>query len=1262
VYGTPFQFNFSREKLIVNLISDENPGRFWVKPGVTVSEDVFLDYNLVTVEWEVTETAIQDRYEIVLYATYLTHVPAPVVVFEPTSVSLSYMKAGDVLNGELTMTNWGLVRADGLSFEFPADDGHFQYEFMKTIPSSLPAMERITIPYRVTCKTSLDRNEEEDGSGGVCGYGKRVRTRYHYSCANGMTSSGSASAHFTGSGAGCGGESGSGSWGTGPRSGSGGSSGKGSSTSGSSMGRDCPPPLGGCKGTCCAGSGGGGGFGGSGSGGGGGGGGGSGFGDGFGGGFGGGSGGGGGSGSGGSGGGGGFCGPPDKDGQCHSTGSEVNLASRNYQTEMTDLSVKAAGGFIDVNRGYYNDRWYWNHLTCMEYPRFDAASAGMGGNISGTVYYKDKIKHNDVVFKKIDDLTYTYDNYKIIITQTDEQGDPALCRWEDPFGNWRIYQKMSNNPWKARMTSWGRYDKTFGHVLYQNGVLSGISDKFGNQVLWYEAVEHAFSTGSGAADPMAEQKINAVWDAAGRRVEYGSRFAEYNGRIQLLCDSVRDVNGNATSYVYSLEPEIQYAADAADSLPAQPIGLPTGGGGGSGSLVGPGTYTPPKRLALAHIDYPGPRETIISYNPYGEVASVVDENGVGYTFDYDYSDADKEFYAYVRSGSGMIKEVWFDKEGYTKRIAVNGRLTREIQKNGRRYRVTDENGQTTTYDYDEWDNLTQVVYADGSRVTVQYDAALRKPVRRTNENGMVTTYQYDSGARMIRKVEGYGTAAEKATEFDYDADGNLIRITLLGDGRTPAAVTTMTYDDAGNMISLSDPEGHTTTFTHDVMGNVLTRTDGVNHTWTYTYDPAGRMTSATDPLGHTTAYEYDAAGNKVREVDAQGLEKLYEYDGRNNPVKITLVMDPSDPGQHRITRYEYNTDNKLIRQVDPSGKPIAYVYDNEGRLIRSIDGNGNEIHMEYDQAVGGCATCSGGGGFQPTRTVFPTFEQQYGYDLRGRKTLETDIPSTGGDLGATLFAYDPAGNLVEKTDKEGNTTVYEYDELGRLIGVTDPLTGMTSYEYDGRDNLIALTDAEGNTTRFDYDRNNRLTREIRPMDQQTVYAYDAAGNLTEKTDAKNQKTAYAYDAAGRLVQIDYFTASNHATPQKTVAFTYDASGNITGYDDGVTSAAYGYDAASRKIAETVNFGPFSKSNAYTYYPNNRKQSFTGPDGQTYTYYYDAADQFTGINIPGAGFVGINEYQWTRPLAMTYPGGMTRSFDYDPLMITYNIFRTFLEEM
>ncbi|RLB00472.1 MAG: hypothetical protein DRG83_11480, partial [Deltaproteobacteria bacterium] len=40
----------------------EITGRCWIKPGVTSSEYVFLPYNLVTIEWEVVPTTIEDRY------------------------------------------------------------------------------------------------------------------------------------------------------------------------------------------------------------------------------------------------------------------------------------------------------------------------------------------------------------------------------------------------------------------------------------------------------------------------------------------------------------------------------------------------------------------------------------------------------------------------------------------------------------------------------------------------------------------------------------------------------------------------------------------------------------------------------------------------------------------------------------------------------------------------------------------------------------------------------------------------------------------------------------------------------------------------------------------------------------------------------------------------------------------------------------------------------------------------------------------------
>lgn len=135
-------------------------------------------------EWEVTEITIEDRYEIVLNITYETDVPAAVVVAEPSSINLPPMKAGDVFNGEFTLTNYGLIRAENITFALPQDDQNFTYELLGGLPESIEAKERITIPYRVTCLQSL--NQEEEGGGGGCErYLKCMIVGYEYVCANG---------------------------------------------------------------------------------------------------------------------------------------------------------------------------------------------------------------------------------------------------------------------------------------------------------------------------------------------------------------------------------------------------------------------------------------------------------------------------------------------------------------------------------------------------------------------------------------------------------------------------------------------------------------------------------------------------------------------------------------------------------------------------------------------------------------------------------------------------------------------------------------------------------------------------------------------------------------------------------------------------------------------------------------------------------------------------------------------------------------------
>ncbi|MFY9942817.1 MAG: RHS domain-containing protein, partial [Desulfobacterales bacterium] len=452
----------------------------------------------------------------------------------------------------------------------------------------------------------------------------------------------------------------------------------------------------------------------------------------------------------------------------------------------------------------------------------------------------------------------------------------------------------------------------------------------------------------------------------------------------------------------------------------------------------------------------------------------------------------------------------------------------------------------------------------------------------------------------------------------------------------------MAYDVLGNMISLTDPEGNTSRFTHDPMGNVLSREDSRGKVWRHDYNAAGLVTTIIDPLNQETRFEYDPAGNRVKVIDPAGIENAFDYDARGN-----LIAAANGAGE--VVRFEYNALNQLTRQVDPEGKALVFTYDPDGRLTQSIDGNGNVIAMDYEALYASCAGCSGGGQeVRPSKTIFPTFTREYRYDTRGRKTLEMDLLGPDQEHVAR-FVYDTAGRLVERTDKENNITRYVYDELGRLVLEVDPLSHETQYSYDARDNLVALLDPNGGSTRFVYDRNDRLVREIRPEGQETRYGYDPAGNLIEKIDAKDQKTVYSYDDAGRLVETRHHTAADWNTAVKTVQYTYDGAGNLIGYHDGLTAGFYTFDEAHRKIAETVDYGPFSLSYGYDYYANGMKKAFTAPDGTTYHYTYDANNQLTGVALPGAGFITVNAHRWNRPEQITLPGGGSRRYDYDPLM-------------
>jgi large repetitive protein len=121
-----------------------------VRPGGATQQKIFLEYTVVSFNFSVTETTIQDQYDIVITATFQTQVPAPVVIIEPSAINVPPMQVGEQISGEITITNYGLIRAENVVFTPPQSNEYWNIEIGGTVPPSLDAKQRIVLPYKLT--------------------------------------------------------------------------------------------------------------------------------------------------------------------------------------------------------------------------------------------------------------------------------------------------------------------------------------------------------------------------------------------------------------------------------------------------------------------------------------------------------------------------------------------------------------------------------------------------------------------------------------------------------------------------------------------------------------------------------------------------------------------------------------------------------------------------------------------------------------------------------------------------------------------------------------------------------------------------------------------------------------------------------------------------------------------------------------------------------------------------------------------------------
>ncbi|HET7293056.1 MAG TPA: Calx-beta domain-containing protein, partial [Vicinamibacteria bacterium] len=625
---------------------------------------------------------------------------------------------------------------------------------------------------------------------------------------------------------------------------------------------------------------------------------------------------------------------------------------------------------------------------------------------------------------------------------------------------------------------------------------------------------------------------------------------------------------------------------------------------------------------------------------------------------YEYTSPDGRRFQ-LREGKGLERLV--DPNGNVLTITANGishssgkAIAFARDPEGRITSVTDPAGNRMAYGYDGDGDLAAYTDREGASTTFTYRADLphhlqdildplgRRPIR--NEyypDGRIKSHT-DAFGKTIEYDHQIGTRQEVVTDrngavrvLEYDQRGNVVKETQ-PDGR----VVRRSFDLRNNRLSETEPHEPSnpspalSLYTYDAADNLLTARDPEGNTTEYTYNTRQQVLTTKDARGRLTVNAYDAKGNllttKSGGASATGpflSETTSSYDARGNLKTQTVVVD----GIAQITTYEYDGFGNLTKETDALGHATAYSYDGSGNRLtqtttRTLPSGGSDTPLtqyEYDKNGRLVKTTDPDGSF--TRTVYDVLGRQVeSHDKLGRSTdFEYDemgrlVRTTYPDQTFEESTYDSEGRRLTSRDRGGRTTSYEYDALGRLKKTTHPDGTFTESSYDAAGRLVATTDARGKTTHYEYDSAGRRTKVRDPLGNETAFTYDANGNQRTVRDARLNTTSFEYDDLNRRTRTIFpdatYTETSYDSLGRRISerdqaglvtrFEYDKVGRLVKVIDALgQETVYGYDELGNRTLQRDANGHETR---FEYDRLGRETARILPDGARETKAYDPA--------------------------------------------------------